>query len=113
IVGNNNIISNITLGNCTGKESFDDVANYLANISVKDGNTHTWIVGWDNEGWICHNPNFLHNSDYTNQNCFMQLITSSPTINSTTNSTTPSTISSSSPTSSSSTKISVIIGCLI
>ncbi|CAG8514729.1 17147_t:CDS:2 [Dentiscutata heterogama] len=116
IVGNFAITSNITLGNCTGKENLDGVANYLANISVNDGNTHVTCTNhnfcsdlecwWDNEVWTCHNPDYAHISDYTNQNCFLQLIISSSTINSTTPTFLPTF-------SSSANIILVIVGCLI
>ncbi|KAF0544001.1 hypothetical protein F8M41_003209 [Gigaspora margarita] len=107
IVGHSTITGNIILGNCTGKENLNGVANYLANINVKDGNTYVSCTNnkfcsnlecWWDEVWTCHNPDYAHISDYTNQNCFVQLITNSSSINSTT-------------TASSSTNI--LIGCLV
>ncbi|CAG8664915.1 18459_t:CDS:2 [Gigaspora margarita] len=70
IVGDNKITRNITIGNCTGSEGFDGVANYLAAINIKDGNTRISCTNtrfcsdltcwWDNEGWTCHNPDYSY-----------------------------------------------------
>ncbi|CAG8640479.1 3158_t:CDS:10 [Cetraspora pellucida] len=62
IVGNYKPTSNITLGNCTGKKNLDGVANYLATINLKDGNTG--FVSTLNVGGIMNSSPTTSTSSY-------------------------------------------------